>query len=155
MNGAFEHRLHPLYYDLHATHMAAAERMHGAWRSGYCVFGDDKTLCLKRWSQSLAAQRLRAQAARFLEWLRLCLRHGWLAGHKNVRDEAPFPRNGSGSKSFFGMLKNRRERYLDLPYGEAAIRFGLKRAGPPPELRRVGRPPDPPPEPNPDGSFTF
>jgi len=150
-------RLHPLYYDLHQTHMAVAERVHGAWRSRYHVFGDDKTMRLKRWASSLSAQRLRAQAARFLEWFRLCLRHGWIAGHKTIRDEAPFSRNSAGGRSYLGMLRNRREKYLNLPYGEAAIRSGLKRAGPPPPSRR-GRPPTlppPAPVPNLDGSIPF
>jgi hypothetical protein len=125
-------RLHPLYYDLHATHFAVSERMHSLWRSRYHVFGDDKTMRLKRWSRSLAAQRLRAQAARFLEWFRLCLRHGWIAGHNRIRDEEPFSRNGSGGHSYQGMLVNRRKLHLHIPYGEAAIRSGLKRAGPSP-----------------------
>jgi hypothetical protein len=28
---------------------------------------------------------LRAEAARFLEWFRICLRFGWLAGHKTLK----------------------------------------------------------------------
>ncbi len=150
-------RLHPLYYDLHATHLASAERMHGLWRSRYHVFGDDKTMRLKRWSRSLHAQRLRAQAARFLEWFRLCLRHGWIVGHNRIRDEEPYARNGSGETSYRGMQRNRRTLHLHIPYGEAAIRSGLKRAGPSP-LRPgepVVLPPAPPPRLSPDGTPYF
>lgn len=82
--------------------------------------------------RSLEAQRLRAQAARFLEWFRICLRFGWLAGHKAARAAELRAKNGIGADSHQGLLFNRRKRRLDLPYGDAAVRCGLARAGPPP-----------------------
>lgn len=128
-------RMHPLYHDLHAAHFDTAERLFSNWRRRYSVFGDDKTMRLKVF-RSVEAQQLRAEGARFLEWFRICIRHGWLAGHKRQNLATPFARNGLGSGTLIGMLVNRRKLLLDLPYGAAAIRLGLKRSGPEPPGRR-------------------
>ena len=107
-------RTHPLYTDLHEAHFETGERFFANFCGRYFVFGDDKSSRLKRF-RSLEAQRLRAQTARFLEWFRISLRFGWLAGHKTVKQAELRAKNGIGSNSHQGLLFNRRKRRLDCP----------------------------------------
>jgi hypothetical protein len=71
----------------------------------------------------LAAHRLRAAAARFLEWLRICLRHGWLGSHARRNTREPLMRNAN--RRLIAVLKARRWQGLDLPYDKQAHTLGL------------------------------
>lgn len=143
-------RLHPLYHDCSHGHQSF-ERVFAHWRSRYLVYGDNDKGRLCRWSESVHAQRLRAEMARFLEWFRLCLRFGWIAGHKTLKRERLFATRGRGAGFWNTLLRERRGLSLDLPYGPAAERVGLwVRPDPPPGSSPPKPPPAPPPKPEPD-----
>jgi hypothetical protein len=80
--------------------------------------------------RGIGAQRLRSDAALVIEWFRLCLRHGWLGSAR--RSEPGELKRASGTEALERVLESRRKRRLNRPYGAAAIRLGLARAGPSP-----------------------
>jgi len=128
-------RLHPLYFECRNAHMSF-ERLFKHWRDRYVVFGDDQTARLKCWTSSVSAQRLRAEASRFLEWFRVCLRHGWIAGHKTINQVRLWSAGHGGEAGVEKLLERRRRLDLDHPYGSAAERllaFRASGAGPPGE----------------------
>lgn len=59
--------------------------------SRYQVAGNSNANRPKR-LQSMPCQRLRAAAALILEWLRICLRQGWIAAHVRRNPEQPVAR---------------------------------------------------------------
>jgi hypothetical protein len=77
----------------------------------------------------IECQRLRAAVVVFLEWFRLCLRHGWLGSHSKRNTATPALRRIGGRLR--SILNTRRRHAIDLPYGEAARRAGLGEHGPP------------------------
>jgi hypothetical protein len=103
-------------------------------RQRYRAIGNDETGKLKRFG--LQAHRLRLAAARFIEWFRICLRHGWLGDHgkRNTRKVL----NARGDQRLRGQLLARRHRGLNLPYGPAAWAIGL---APTPDLPPKYEPP--------------
>jgi hypothetical protein len=92
------------------------------WRARYTVAGKNVDTRPKR--PGLAWQELRASAALFLEWFRLCLRHGWLCSHRrrNYAQPVPFTDADNALRSVLG---KRRRMGLDLPYGKAAALCGI------------------------------
>jgi hypothetical protein len=96
-------------------------------RGRYTQGGKETVVRNKRFG--IACQQLRANAILFLEWFRLCLRHGWMGSHKKRNECKPTLRNAG--KRLANVLKGRRSNALDLPYGKAAQAAGLARHGPP------------------------
>jgi hypothetical protein len=90
-------------------------------RQRYRVIGSDETGKLKRFG--LAAHRLRIAAARFLEWFRICLRHGWLGKHAKLNKSAVL--TVRGDRRLRSQLLSRRQRGINLPYGSIAYLMGL------------------------------
>ena len=82
----------------------------------------------------VAWQRLRRSAALFLEWFRLCVRHGRLASPRA-------PKTRRNAVMHFGMSAGSR-----LKNGRAAIAAGLARHGPPGARAPSGRRTPPHPE---------
>jgi hypothetical protein len=69
----------------HYTH----ENAHRLMRDRYGTVGADRSNTLRR--RGLDAQRLRAAASIFLNWLKLCLRHGIIGEHaRRVKSEIHF-----------------------------------------------------------------
>jgi hypothetical protein len=120
-------RLSALYHALRHSHQSF-ERVHRHWRDRYASVGKNLESRLKR--RGIGAQRLRSDAALVIEWFRLCLRHGWL-GSARRRQPGELKRT-SGTEALESVLESRRKRRLNRPYGAAAIRLGLARAGPSP-----------------------
>jgi hypothetical protein len=116
-----------LYHALKASHQNY-ERVHRHWRDRYKCAGKSLDSRLKR--RGLAAQQLRSDAALLIEWFKLCLRHGWLGSAR--RSEPGEIKTYSGARRLEAVLASRRKRRLDRPYGPAAIKLGLARAGPAP-----------------------
>jgi hypothetical protein len=120
-------------YHAAATTHDTFERVFRHSRQRYRAIGNDETGKLKRFG--LQVHRLRCAVSRFLEWLRICLRHGWIGNHGriNTRDA----RARRGDKRLRSMLLSRRERGLNLPYGPAAWAIGLALdpSVPPPLIR--------------------
>jgi len=131
-------RLGERYHALRAAHQHF-EATWGFQRERYGRIGDNEAGKLQR--LGLGAQRLRAAAARFLEWFRICLRHGWIGDYARRNDRDPISRRGD--RRLKTMLRKRRDRGLNLPYGKAAHALGLA-ASPdlPPKLKlpRKGAP---------------
>jgi hypothetical protein len=124
------------YWALRATQQTVERSFF--WRR--CRFGGagkDQTGRLKR--LGIGAQRLRAAACRFLEWLYLCLRHGWLGSHKYINKASPVFLRG------LRRLRTRKAKRIKLglerPYGKAALALGL--------VKPAAPPPDPPPDDDP------
>lgn len=115
-----------LYHALRRGHKPF-EHIHGHWRQRYRVFGKDKGGMLQ--VTGTPAQRLRAKASLVIEWLRINLRHGWLGNHPvrnlgGVRIDTHL-----GAERLASVLRARRRRGLNLPYGPRAVHLGL---APPP-----------------------
>lgn len=130
----------PVYHALREYHFHF-ERIFSHWRQRYGVYGKNSSSCLRR--KGVPAQRLRAQAAVFLDWFRICLRHGFLGSWRTRNHNTAKSLMESGTRRLKSVLTARRKRKLDLPYGKAAERLGLWRRVPP------APPGVPPPEPDP------
>jgi hypothetical protein len=63
-------------------------------------------------------------------WFKLCLRHGWLGSAR--RSEPGELKTYNEARRLNRVLASRKKRRLGRPYGAAAIRLGLARAGPAP-----------------------
>lgn len=112
-------------------------QMEGYWdsmRKRHGAAGKDTTSKIKRRSV-VPAQQLRAEAALFIDWLRLSLRHGWIGSWNKINENAPVAVNDNGRTTIIRL--SRAKRALQFPYGKQAVRLGL--AKPPPDE-------DPPPE---------
>jgi hypothetical protein len=120
-------RLSELYHALRRSHKSY-EHLHRHWRDRYSSAGKNLESRLKR--RGIAAQQLRSDAALVIEWFRLCLRHGWLGSAR--RSERGELKRTSGASALARVLEARKKRRLNRPYGPAAIKLGLARAGPAP-----------------------
>jgi hypothetical protein len=98
------------------------EHTHRNWRARYKVAGNSLHTRPKR--VGMGTVSLRATAALFIEWFRICLRHGWLGNHKRRNRNQPHARH-TGMGQYNDMLAERRDCALDLPYGHAALEAGL------------------------------
>ncbi len=129
-----------LYHAMRVVHFSF-ERVFGHWRSRYGVYGKNASTCLRR--RGVEAQRLRGEAAVFLDWFRICLRHGFLGSWRTRNTEAAAVITGKGTNRLEKVLRARRRRFLDLPYGAAAERLKLWRAqqSPPPAPPPTAAPP--------------
>jgi hypothetical protein len=116
-----------LYHALKSAHKNR-EHVHGHWRERFSCAGKDLAGRLRR--TGVQAQWIRSEAALAIEWFRLGLRHGWLGSPRRTR-HGELVRT-SGAKKLETLLKARRKRRLNRPYGQAAIKLGLARAGPAP-----------------------
>jgi hypothetical protein len=120
-------RMSELYHALKESHQSY-ERVHRHWRDRYKSAGKNLDSRLKR--RGIAAQQLRSDAALLIEWFRLCLRHGWLGSAR--RSEPGELKTFSGAQRLEAVLSSREKRRLSRPYGQAAVKLGLARAGPAP-----------------------
>lgn len=114
-------RMTERYHALRQLHQNAAEGEFANARKRYALFGNDMSGKLKRFG--IEAQELRLAMSRFLDWFRICLRHGWIGKHPRINSRLPIKRRGE--KRLRAMLLARRERNLNLPYGEAAFAMNL------------------------------
>lgn len=105
----------------------SSERIHLNLRGRYTQGGKETVMRNKRFG--IDCQKLRAAAIMFLEWFRICLRHGWVGTHRKRNDATPALRNAG--KRLASILAARKRWAIDLPYGEAARRAGLGKHGPP------------------------
>lgn len=130
-------RFNERYHALAALH-STFERTFRHQRERYAVAGADQAGKLRRFG--VPAQRLRSAMATFLDWFRFALRFGILGDHRKVRDVAIlYPRGERRHEKF---LLKRRNRGLNLPYGNAAQRAGFALTAdipPPDEQERADR----------------
>jgi hypothetical protein len=114
-------RTEQLYHDLLQAHSNKESLFHH-WRHRYAVAGNDFAERPKR-RQSVPCQALRAAAGLLVEWLRLCLRHGWLGSHRTINRADIEVREG-GRGDWAKVWESRRDLDLDLPYGPKALDLG-------------------------------
>jgi hypothetical protein len=107
-------RTEQLYHDLLQAHSNKESLFHH-WRRRYAVAGNDFAERPKR-RQSVPCQALRAAAGLLVEWLRLCLRHGWLGSHRTINRADIEVREG-GRGDWAKVWESRRDLDLDLPCG--------------------------------------
>lgn len=108
------------YHAVRAAH-SNLERSFVQRRRRFGVAGKDETGRLKR--RGAGVQRLRAAIARFLEWLFICLRHGWIGSHAYRNAVILLKRGGrSGADA---VMRKRFGFGLMLPYGPKAHQLGL------------------------------
>jgi hypothetical protein len=113
--------LAPEVYDQLRHSHPSTERGHLHIRSRYTQGGKDSVMRNKRFG--IECQQLRAAGILFLEWFRLCLRHGWLGSHKKLNEAAASLRRAG--RRLATVLDTRKRHALDLPYGESARRARL------------------------------
>jgi hypothetical protein len=111
------------------------EAVFGNDRDRHGFAGKDQSGRLSR--RGVPAQRLRGEISRMLDWFRICLRHGWIDGWENRNPNVPVDlmadrvdrrgrrRSGLGGNALASVLRDRRDRGLNLPYGSVAERLGL------------------------------
>lgn len=144
----------PLYHQLkeaHDTH----ERGHDLRRDRFRVGGDNRDIRPKR--MGIEWQRLRAQAARFLEWLAICDWNGWLGSGRDAergrnRQLTELVESGTpGKRAHAGLMRMRALTGLSNPYGERAmVVYRKSRWLTLPSERGRNGPKPPEPEPPPD-----
>jgi hypothetical protein len=83
----------------------------------------------------VAWQQLRANAAVFLGWLRLCLRHGWMGSLRRATNAHELIEASDGGFTA-ELLAARRRRKLLLPYGPKAAALGVGAKDPPWKFER-------------------
>jgi hypothetical protein len=127
-----------------AALMTAGGNFERNFREGRARFGRSGKETYARLSRrGIRAQRLRAAIARLIEWFYICLRHGFIGGHRHRNTESTLHKVGHAYRRY--MKATYRKSGLELPYGPAAVKLGL------------ARPPDPPPAPavDDDGDVPF
>jgi hypothetical protein len=118
--------LDPVYHQLRHRH-SNREAVHLHKRTRYTVNGQDVTTRMKR--MGVDWQRLRAEASIFIEWFRICLRHGFIGSHSKRNQSQPALVRATARLKKIGL--SRLKWGLELPYGMAAQRTGWGRHGPP------------------------
>jgi hypothetical protein len=115
-------RTDELYHNLlHAN--KNKEGLFHHWRRRYAVAGNAFAERPKR-RQSVTCQALRAAAGLLVEWLRICIRHGWLGSHRRRNETEPVERD-CGRRYWREVWELRRDLDLDLVYGPAAADLGF------------------------------
>ena len=78
--------------------------------------------------------RFRAYLNRAVDWLRICLRNGWLGSHKklNRNNNITWRQSAQAEKRLKRVIGSRRLEGLHLPRGPAATKLlGIEPTGPP------------------------
>lgn len=111
-------------YGLLAHGQHPIERVQAHYRNRYKVAADSHHIRPRR--IGMAWQQLRASAAVMVEWLKICIREGWLASARPFKRSPGKPKRVKLAKDKHAdKLKERRDAGLDFPYGQAAVRLGI------------------------------
>lgn len=128
-----------IFHDVLATH-PVFEGVFDAWRDRYAVAGTSVATRSKR-RHSIQAQKLRAAAALLAEWLRICLRQGYIGNLKRNPRQPQLRKGGA-----HGLIRHRTyrdEHLLHFPRPEVTARLGMPTArnAPPPGPAPPASPP--------------
>lgn len=126
------------YHALRTAHKNL-ERTHAQRRRRSGVAGKDETGRMKR--RGMQVQRLRAAIAGFLEWMYICLRHGWIGNHRYRNAIRVIQRSGRAAAE--GLRARRMRIGLYLPYGPKAFKLGLAATPAVPQPRLAAPPGSP------------
>lgn len=130
-------RTDPLYHELKESH-STYEAVHDWWRDRYKVAADD--IGVRPKVRDIGFHRLRANVACLIEWLRICIKHGWLGdAPSNLRETK------RGFQDRAERISSRLEKYryrkgLMNPYGRRAERLYPGAMATPPSRRPNGPP---------------
>ena len=113
----------PLYHQLKESH-DTHERGHHLRRTRFLVGGDNCSSRPKR--MGIGWQNLRAQAARFIEWLAICDWNGWFPDGHAVAPSELRASGSHGRRAYRGLMRSRAVTGIDRPYGEEAARVFRK-----------------------------
>lgn len=108
------------YHQMRQVH-GHHENIHRLQRQRYSVGG--REISVRDHRMGVRRQQLRLHAAMLLEWLRICLRQGWLASVRKATNHALPTGRGPGTR-LAKTLKARAEQHLHLPYGPKAYPLG-------------------------------
>lgn len=125
------------HHTMRHLHNSGAEGPFHHWRQRYEAMGKTYSTRPKR-RLSRHAHELRTACAMLIDWLRICLRHGWIGQHnrRNERD-ARLGRDSTKVIAKAERVRQARQAYgLDLPYGPAALACGAATSDEPPPKRR-------------------
>jgi hypothetical protein len=115
-----------LYHDLLQANKNKEGLFHHR-RRRYGVPGNDFAERPRR-RQPVTCRALRAAAGLLVEWLRICLRHGWLGSHRRSNETEPVERI-AGRGIWEQVHRTRRDLDLNVPYGPAARALGYATNG--------------------------
>lgn len=107
------------------VHLHARQRYHLASRE----------IADRDYRLGMAWQQLRANAAVFLDWFRLCLRHGWFGSLRAATNKHELLEMGDGGFTA-RVIASRRRRKLHLFYGPRAAKLGVGSLDPPWKFER-------------------
>jgi hypothetical protein len=107
----------PVYMELRKTHQEY-EAVHDYWRDRYKVGPSGLGQRPKRRGRDW--QQLRASAALFVEWLRICYREGWL-GDERSNTKQPRAKMEKGIEAATELRQFRMRIGLTTPYGPQAV----------------------------------
>lgn len=114
----------PVYMELRRTHQEY-EATHDYWRDRYKVGPSSLGQRPKRRGRDW--QQLRASAALFVEWLRICYREGWL-GDERSNLKQPRCTMEKGTEAALSLRQFRTRIGLNAPYGPKAVAaYGTRR----------------------------
>ncbi len=109
-------RTDPVYWQLRHAH-SNRERAHAERRARYTVGGRDVLTRTKR--LGIAPQRVRLRFAQLLDWIRLCLRYGWIhvktPRNERIKRHAITRLNTHGAHRVQHVLRARLKDSLDVP----------------------------------------
>jgi hypothetical protein len=88
------------------------------------VEGDHRQQGTDRVSQCVVRFPSSHPIARFVEWFRICLRHGWLGNHPKQNNHEVLYRRGDWP--LHKLLVERRRQGINLPYGPKAHALGWR-----------------------------
>ena len=128
----------PLYFELKESH-GSYEAQHDYWRDRYKVAADD--IGVRPKVRDIAFHRLRANVACLIEWLRICVRQGWLGDAPRNRrgTERKFKEKAERAAARFAEMRQRIG--LLIPYGPKAVQLFPGTQVTPPSRRPRGAPP--------------
>lgn len=108
-------RTDAVYWQLRHTH-SNFERVHAERLARYTIGGRDTATRTKR--LGIGAQRVRLRCAQLLDWLRICVRYGWVKpprGQRTTRRRPITWRDTPGAWRLQHVLRDRVRDGLDLP----------------------------------------
>lgn len=130
-------RTDPLYHELRAS-LGSFEGTHDYWRDRYQVAAD--TLACRPKVISIRWHQLRSLVAGVVEWLRICVREGWLGSARHNTRHPRRHRKALGVANAQGLIRSRVRNGLTVAYGREAARLGLGEPEPPSSRRPVPKP---------------
>lgn len=120
-------RGHIQHLTMRHLHSSGGEGPFHHWRQRYEAMGKTYSTRPKR-RLSRHAHELRTACAMLVDWLRICLRHGWIGQHRRRNEREAYLGQDSGKvQARMAAVSLARDVYeLNAPYGPAAVACGAR-----------------------------